>query len=309
MVEARYASTTHPGCDAGKTLDAIRLCAGLDPAQQVVVLAPPSERARQPGRSAHKALLAKNLCAFHCYTRQIARTSGLTAPRVRFPRFRPRPPRTSSTLTTRDTLAMRPNPIHASDDPEVVRQLIRENPWCTLVSNNAGRLVASHYPVLLDEDSAELAVLTHVGRPDERVHGFGEQEIMLIVQGRHGYISPSWYEAGTTPAPTWNFSVAHCYGVPEILEADENLRVLTRLVEHFERRVDRPQFLDAEWGAQLAKGTVGLRIPIAHFVCKIKLSHDKSRANQLRVIAALRAPGPYHHPALADDMERSLGPR
>jgi transcriptional regulator len=174
------------------------------------------------------------------------------------------------------------------------------------VSNNAGRLVASHYPVLLDEDSAELAVLTHVGRPDERIHGFGEQEIMLIVQGRHGYISPSWYEAGTTPAPTWNFSVAHCYGVPEILEADENLRVLTRLVEHFERRVDRPQFLDAEWGAQLAKGTVGLRIPIAHFVCKIKLSHDKSRANQLRVIAALRVPGPYHHPALADDMERSL---
>ena len=68
----------------------------------------------------------------------------------------------------------------------------------------------------------------------------------------------------------------------------------------------RPQFLDAEWGAQLAKRTVGLRIPIAHFVCKIKLSHDKSRANQLRVIAALRAPGPYHHPALADDMERSL---
>ena len=214
--------------------------------------------------------------------------------------------RSASAPATRDTHVMRPNPIHASDDPEVVRQLIRENPWCTLVSSNAGQLVASHYPVLLDEDSADLAVLTHVGRPDEKVHGLGEQEIMLIVQGRHGYISPSWYEAGTTPAPTWNFSVAHCYGVPEILEADENLRVLTRLVEHFERRVDRPQFLDAEWGSQLAKGTVGLRIPIAHFVCKIKLSHDKSRANQLRVIAALRAPGPYHHPALADDMERSI---
>ena len=156
--------------------------------------------------------------------------------------------------------------IHASDDPEVVRQLIRENPWCTLVSNNAGELVASHYPVLLDEESAELAVLTHVGRPDEQVHGFGEQEIMLIVQGRHGYISPSWYEPGTTPAPTWNFSVAHCYGVPEILGAEENLRVLTRLVEHFERHVARPQFLDPEWGAQMAKGTVGLRHP-DHALC------------------------------------------
>ena len=188
----------------------------------------------------------------------------------------------------------------------MVRQLIRANPWCTLVSNNAGELVASHYPILLDEASAELAVLTHVGRPDERVHGLGEHEILLIVQGRHGYISPSWYEPGTTPAPTWNFSVAHCYGVPGILDADENMRVLTRLVERFERHVARPQFLDPEWGAQLAKGTVGMRIPISRFVCKIKLSHDKSRENQRRVIAALREPGRYHHPALADDMERSI---
>lgn len=201
---------------------------------------------------------------------------------------------------------MRPNPLHASEDPEVVRQLIRENPWSTLVSSNASELVASHYPVLLDEESTELAVLTHVGRPDEKVHGFGEHEVMLIVQGRHGYISPSWYEPGTTPAPTWNFSVAHCYGVPEILGAEENLRVLARLVEHFERHVERPQFLDPEWGAQLAKGTVGLRIPIARFVCKVKLSQDKSPENRRRVIAALRAPGPYHYPALADDMVRSI---
>ncbi len=201
---------------------------------------------------------------------------------------------------------MRPNPTHASDDPEVVRQLIRENPWCTLVSSNAGELVASHYPVLLDESMGGLAALTHVGRPDDRLHGFGEQEILLIVQGRHGYISPSWYLPGTTPAPTWNFSVAHCYGVPEILSSEENLQVLTRLVEHFERRVPRPQFLDQGWGAQLAKGTVGLRIPIKRFVCKVKLSHDKTLVNQQRVIAALRTPGPYQHPGLADDMQRWL---
>jgi transcriptional regulator len=201
---------------------------------------------------------------------------------------------------------MRLNPTHASDDPEVVRRLIRENPWCTIVSNNAGELVASHYPVLLDESSADLAMLTHVGRPDEKIHGFADQEVMVIVQGHHGYISPSWYLPGTTPAPTWNFSVAHCYGVPQMLDPEENMRVLTRLVAHFEHRVEQPLFLDPEAGGQLAKGTVGLRIPIARFVCKIKLSRDKGPENQERVIAKLRAPGPYHHPALADEMERAL---
>jgi transcriptional regulator len=201
---------------------------------------------------------------------------------------------------------MRPNPKHASDDEQVVRQLIRDNPWCILVSSNEGELVASHYPVLLEEEASELTVVTHVGRPDERVHGFGDREILLIVQGRHGYISPSWYAPGATRVPTWNFSAAHCYGVPELLGHEENLQVLGRLVENFERHVEEPMLLDPEWGSDLARGTVGIRLPITRFVCKLKLSQDKDPVTQRRVMSALRAPGRYRHPELADDMERVL---
>src|SRR5262245_14204000 len=143
---------------------------------------------------------------------------------------------------------MRHNALHASDDPEVVRQLIREHPWGTLVSHHDGRLAASHYPILLDEDHPELAVVTHVGRPDERNHAFGESEMLLIVQGRHGYISPSWYAPGESQAPTWNFTTAHCYGVAQVLDPEENLAVLTQLVAHFERHVDDPLYLDQEYG-------------------------------------------------------------
>jgi transcriptional regulator len=203
---------------------------------------------------------------------------------------------------------VRPNPLFACDDPEVVRQLIRENPWGILVSTNQGRLVASHYPILLDEDEPELTVVTHVGQPDEQVHGFGDREIMLIVQGRHGYISPSWYVADQPlRVPTWNFSTAHCYGVPEILEPEENLRVLTRLVEHFERHVEHPVWLEREWGAPIAQRTVGIRLPITSFVCKVKMSQNKDPVTQRQVMDALRAPGPYEHRELADEMERVLG--
>jgi transcriptional regulator len=202
---------------------------------------------------------------------------------------------------------VRPNPIHACDDPEFVRELIAANPWATLVSVTGGRPVASHYPVLLDDSTDELAIVTHVGRPDERIHEFGDREMLVIVQGRQGYISPSWYAPGDTRAPTWNFSVAHCYGVPEILTPEENLRVLTRLVDHFERRVEHPVALDAETAARLSPGTVGIRVPISRFDCKRKLSQDKDPASRRQVIAALRAPGPYAHPGLADEMERELG--
>ena len=201
------------------------------------------------------------------------------------------------------------NPFHQDDDPDTVRALIREFPWAIIVSSHDGTMVASHYPVLLDEDSDDLAVVTHVGRPDDKNHRFDGSEVLLIIQGRHGYISPSWYAPGTTPAPTWNFSVVHAYGVPQIVDPEENFRVLTRLVEHFEQHVDDPMYLDPEVGRPLSRGTVGLRIPITRFQTQIKMSLDKDPVSRQNVIDQLRSPGHYQDPALADDMERARARR
>lgn len=109
-------------------------------------------------------------------------------------------------------------PVYATEDTEVVRRLIRENPWGILVSSNNGEQVASQYPILLDDEAEGLTVPTHVGRPDEMNHGFGDREVLLIIQGHNGYISPSWYAPGVIRAPTWNFSAVHCYGIPQILD-------------------------------------------------------------------------------------------
>ena len=201
---------------------------------------------------------------------------------------------------------VRPNPLHASDDTDVVRKLIRANPWGILVSDNNGELIASHYPFLLDDDADELAVVTHLGRPDDRIHRIGTREVLLIIQGNHGYISPSWYAPGAIKAPTWNFSVVHCYGVPEVLDTESNLKVLTRLVEHFESLVDSPIYLEPKYARTLIDGTVGVRIPISRYVCKEKLSQDKDRLSQDQVVQHLRTPGPYANDALADDMVRVL---
>jgi transcriptional regulator len=200
---------------------------------------------------------------------------------------------------------MRHNPAYTSDDPAAVRKLIEENPWATLVSDNGG-LVASHYPILLDTDAEELTILTHLGKPDDGLHGIGAGELLVIVQGHHGYVSPSWYGPGATRAPTWNFSVAHLYGTPEVLSEEENLRTLTRLVERFERHVEEPMYLDRAWAEPFARGTVGIRLRVDRFTCKLKLSQDKDPVSQRQVIEHLRVPGPYRHPALADEVEGEL---
>ena len=207
---------------------------------------------------------------------------------------------------------MQQNPSFTLASQEGVKRLIREHPWMTIVSNtDASGLVASHYPVLLDEQDPGIVLLTHVGRPDEELHELGRHEVMVIVQGPHGYISPGWYDA--SPAvPTWNFVTAHLHGTPELLDADENLKVLETLVDHFEDRLPEPRRMrgtpeNSDYADRIASGTVGLRIPITRFVGKNKMSQNKPAETVDRIIDELEGGGPYANPALAAEMRRTHG--
>ncbi len=200
---------------------------------------------------------------------------------------------------------MRHNPRHATTDEHVARQIVADHPWAMLISSGGSELVASHYPVLMDGSADRLTLLTHVGRPDDRLHGLGDGEVLVVFQGAHGYVSPSWYVPGTSVAPTWNFTALHCWGTPQVLEPQENLDVLARLTERFEQHVDEPMWLDRERAAPLARGTVGLRIPVDRFTCKVKMSQDKDPESVQNVIDMLRAPGPYQQIQVAADMERA----
>ncbi len=205
---------------------------------------------------------------------------------------------------------MRYTPHYLLTDENEVKRLIRENPWATIVSNTAKGLVASHYPVVLEEDESGISIVSHVGRPDERAHELGEHEVLVIIAGAHGYISPGWYENNEF-VPTWNHATAHLYGTPEILSDDENFRVLGNLVDYFENRLPEPVSLtiDEEDARHIATGTVGIRIRVTRFDARLKLSQNKSPEVIEKIIAALEADGPYASQPLADEMRRTFEAR
>jgi transcriptional regulator len=200
---------------------------------------------------------------------------------------------------------VRYTPHYLLTDEDEVKRLIRENPWATIVSNTANGLVASHYPVVLETTDAGISIVSHVGRPDERLHELGEHEVLVIIQGPHGYISPGWYDNAEF-VPTWNHVTAHLYGTPEILSDEENFRVLGDLVDHFEQRMPEPMSLeiDEESARHIATGTVGIRIAITRFDARLKLSQNKSPEVVDRIITALEGDGPYSSQPLADEMHR-----
>jgi transcriptional regulator len=201
---------------------------------------------------------------------------------------------------------MRHTPRYILTDPDEVKRLIRENPWATFVTTTSTGLVASHYPVVLEEDEEGISVVSHVGRPDEQLLELGSGEMLMIIQGPHGYISPGWYE-GVSFIPTWNHVTAHLYGVPEILSDEENFRVLDDLVDHFEKRMPEPISLDIDetYARRIAKGTVGIRLRVTRFDARLKLSQDKPDHVMTSILGALESDGPYNHAALATEMRRA----
>jgi transcriptional regulator len=202
---------------------------------------------------------------------------------------------------------------YAMKSMEDVRRLIREHGWAVLVVGGSGGLRAAHVPCLLDPvhdaggAAGQLVVIGHTARADPVVSELlSAQEVLLVFQGPNGYISPAWY--GEDPSlPTWNFAAVHVRGIPEVLEGGEAFSVLERTVEHFEAaRVDpwelRGDALAYAW--RIAHETAPFRVRSAAVQAKAKLSQDKPRRIQDRVIAALEEGGPYRNAQLAAEMRR-----
>ncbi len=190
-----------------------------------------------------------------------------------------------------------------------IRRLVDLNPWVTLVSHTDDGLVASHYAVMLDDTRDDLTIVGHVGKPDDAILGLGDRELLVVVQGPHGYITPRWY-GDVAAVPTWNFVSAHLSGIPELLSPEENLRVLDRLVDRFEGDGADARGLytlpnDAAFVERLERGTVGFRLTPTRVTAKRKLSQNRSAEVVDTIIEGLES----HNPVLAAEMQRAADAR
>jgi transcriptional regulator len=179
-------------------------------------------------------------------------------------------------------------PVYALTDANRIRDLVARHSWVTLVSHLPTGLVVSHAPVLTEATAAGLIVLGHLARADADAHELGRHDVVVIVQGPHGYITPDWYVGGPY-VPTWNFVVCHLHGRPELLSADDTYDVLSRTVDHYEQTRPQPFRLDevAAYAEKLAPHTTGFRLLPTRIVAKAKLSQDKPPADQAGVLHGL----------------------
>lgn len=176
-------------------------------------------------------------------------------------------------------------------DHTVLRHLMRQNSFATLITHRAGELCASHLPLILDPARGERGTLRgHMARANPQWRDFKpEAEALAIFQGPHTYISPSWYE--THPSvPTWNYVAVHAYGVPRLIEDRAELRKLLQAsVELYEGGFEKPWAfeLPEDFVQKMMNMIVGFEIPIGRLEGKFKLNQNRSAADRRAVIRVL----------------------
>ncbi len=203
------------------------------------------------------------------------------------------------------------------EDAAAATAVVRDNSFGLLVTVSAqGRPQASHLPFLFEETAVDAAggvqgrLLGHLARANPQRHDLealadSGGEALVVFQGAHGYVSPSWYEPGPA-VPTWNYLAVHLYGRPRIIEAAAEVEaLLDRLVEDHEAGAAKPWRMegqDPKYLARMRRGILAFEIPVARLEAKAKLSQNKSAADRRRVVEALDAAQDPLARALAAEM-------
>jgi len=188
---------------------------------------------------------------------------------------------------------------HRVDDLKQMHALMRARPLGILASAGAAGLFATHLPTVLKDDGRYGLVECHLARANPHWKDLARGiEALMIFQGIEGYITPAWYPSKAEHGkvvPTWNYSVVHVYGHPEIMEDEHWLRShVTELTAQQERvRAEPWAVSDApeSFIAVMLRGIVGIRFAIERIEGKWKISQNRETRDREGVADGLLARG------------------
>ena len=182
--------------------------------------------------------------------------------------------------------------VFAVDDLVRLQDFMEEFNFATVVTQRDGELTASHVPFLLDRSVGPYGVLrAHVAVRNPQLKDFQSgSQTLVIFQGPHSYISPSWYVRPEN-VPTWNYTVVHAYGAPRIMDQDAMVAFLKALVGRHERSFEQPWDFEPNdaWIQKLLPDITGFAIRIEKLQGKFKLNQNRTPADREGVVETLSA--------------------
>jgi transcriptional regulator len=192
------------------------------------------------------------------------------------------------------------HPLNAWGNQPEVLDFIRKNAFATLYTQVNGKPWATHLPLFLEGTPEGKFVLHgHLAMANPQWKQLAQaEEVLVVFQGPHAYISSSWYTHENVP--TWNYLAVHVYGKARLIEGEELLHHLKTLVDQYETgRPNRvqvetmtPNYLDGQ-----IRALVGFEIEIKEVHASAKLSQNRDDENYERIVQQLE------QSPLASDLE------
>ena len=200
-------------------------------------------------------------------------------------------------------------------EPESQTELlafIQAYPFGVLVSQAAGKILATHIPLVLEKQEEKLVLYTHIARANKQWKEIGSQEVLVIFQEPHAFISPELYDQWES-VPTWNYIAVHAYGQAQIVTNEQDgFLILEKQIDAFEAHYQqRWDSLDATYKKRMLRGIVPIEIHIQQLEGSKKLSQNKTEEEQSRIANHLleskdysaKKIGEYMHLGQMDDRQ------
>ena len=189
-----------------------------------------------------------------------------------------------------------------------IREFVQHNSFGTLVTTKRGRPIATHLPLQLIKDGEDYYLTGHMayGNPQWRTFEAND-EVLVMFQGPHAYISSSWYEQENVP--TWNYQAVHLYGAATILGEDELKQDLARLMEKYEKHREDPVLWDKLSPSMLQKeikGIVGFKLKVIEAQAAYKMSQNRNEKDYKNIIEQLNKEEGYGSKHMAEAMDKRL---
>jgi transcriptional regulator len=189
-----------------------------------------------------------------------------------------------------------------------IREFIQMNSFGTLITTKKGKPIATHLPLQLIKEEDAYYITGHMayGNPQWRTFETCE-DVLVMFQGPHAYISSSWYEEENVP--TWNYQAVHLYGTSSILNEEELKQDLTMLLQKYEKHRKNPVLWD-KLSPQLLekqlKGIVGFKIKVQEIQAANKLSQNRNEEDYQNIVNKLYEEKDLNSQQMAQLMERKL---
>ncbi|MCJ8221621.1 FMN-binding negative transcriptional regulator [Bacillus paralicheniformis] len=194
------------------------------------------------------------------------------------------------------------------ENVDEILDFVQKNSFGTIVTTEQGKPIATHLPLGFNKKGDDYYITGHVsfGNPQWRTFETC-QDVLVMFQGPHAYISSSWY--GHEDVPTWNYQAIHIYGQASILERDELIEELTIMMGKYEKHRENPILWD-NLSPQLLerqlKAIVGFKIKVEDIQAAYKLSQNRNDTDYMNIIDQLQNEGDPHAEQLAAVMKKRL---